>query len=84
MEKLEGFYLHCISNVRFVLGFNVALKHIVAVPTCSSGTSTSVLPHGNAMPHTHDTTPHAVTIYRHRANLPFGVERPTGIHNYPS
>ena len=39
------------------------------VPTCSSGTSTNVLPHRNAMPQTQYMTPHPVTVYRHRADL---------------
>ena len=43
--------------------------HITTVPACSSGTLTNVLPHRNAMPQTQDTTPHPVTVYRHRANL---------------
>ena len=39
------------------------------VPPCSSDTLTNVLPHRNAMPQTQDTTPHPVTVYRHRADL---------------
>ena len=41
------------------------------VPGCSSGTLTNVLPHScrNAMSQTQDTTPHPVTVYRHRVDL---------------
>ena len=43
--------------------------HIATVPACSSGSLTIVLPHRNAMPQTQDTTPDAVTVYRHRDDL---------------
>ena len=59
-------------NELILFVFNVAFKHlghIMTVPACSSGTLTNVLPHRNAMPQTQDTTPHPVTVYRHRANL---------------
>ena len=51
-------------------GLNVSFKHLRsyhdgAVPACSSGILTNVLPHRNTMPH--DT--HPVTVYRHGANL---------------
>ena len=39
------------------------------MPACNSGTLTNVLPHRNVMPQTQDTTPHPVTVYRHRADL---------------
>ena len=58
--------------LNFCLGFNVAFNiwgHITTVPACSSGTLTNVLPHRNAMPQTQDTTPHPVTVYKHRADL---------------
>ena len=62
------------GNCLFVclLGFNVFLNIwglIAAVPACSSGTLTNVLPHRNAMPQTQDMTPHPVTVYRHGADL---------------
>ena len=43
--------------------------HIATVPACSSDTLTNVLPHRNAMPQTHDTTPLPITVYRHRADM---------------
>ena len=39
------------------------------MPACSSGTSMNVLPQRNAMPQTHEMTPHPVTLYKHWANM---------------
>ena len=57
--------------------------HFTTTPTCCSGTLTNVLPHRNGMPH--DTQPrHSIqTRARPVAVLSIGVERYTGIHNYP-
>ena len=57
------------------------------MPACSSGSLTNVLPHRNAMPHTHtghDTPPcHRIqTLGRPVVVLTIDVEHHTGIHNY--
>ena len=49
-----------------LLRFIKVLGHIAAVPACSSGTLTNVLPQSNVMQKTQAMTPHPVTIYRHR------------------
>ena len=60
-------------DLLLLFGFNVAFKHLRsyhdAVPACSSGTLTNVLPQRNAMPQTQDMTPYPVTVYRHGADL---------------
>ena len=65
-----------------LFGFDIAFKHIMTVPACSSGTLTNVLPHRNAMP---QTCIHKQYIDTGRpvAVLYIGVERHTGIHSYP-
>ena len=54
------------------------------VLACSSGTLTNVLPHRNAMPQTHDTSPrHSIqTQGRPVVVLSIDVERHSGIHYY--
>ena len=59
------------------MGLNI-WGHIETVPSCSTGTSTNVVLHRNAMPQIQDMTPtpsqctdtghdtHPVTVYRHR------------------
>ena len=53
------------------LGFNIWCHNLLRLCLfySSSGTLTSVLPHRNAMPQTHDMTPLPVTVYRHGAEL---------------
>ena len=64
----------CSKHGRYVCGvswrFNIS-DHITAVCACSSGTSTNVLLHRNAMLQTQGMTPHPITLYRHRADQSF-------------
>ena len=51
----------CVSFFFYLLGFNVAFKHLRSYRdgayTCSSGILTNVLPHRNAMQQTQGMTP---------------------------
>ena len=60
------FYSHLSVVFWDLMSFINIWGHI----TCSSGTLSIVLAHWNVMWQTQDITPHPVTVYRHRADLP--------------
>ena len=84
MSCLNDGFINCL------LGFNVSfiyIGHIAAVPACSSGTLTNVLPYKkcHATDTGHDTPPcHSLPTQGIPVAVVYiDVEHHTGIHNYP-